>query len=101
MTQTKLPPSFKEYFWDVDFDNLNQNKHSYLIIKRLLDRGKTPEIRWLLKAYDKNQIKNVLLKTRDLSRVSGTFWTDVLGLNPSEIPCLQKPYFPIHFGLYS
>ena len=99
--QTKLPADFKEYFWDVDFEELEIEKHTFLIIKRLLDRGNLSDIRWLIKTYGKENIKEVVLKTKDLARPTGNFWADLLSLNKSQVPCLQKPYFPIHFGLSS
>ena len=97
----KVPEFLRRYFWDVDFDKLDPKKNQHLIIKRVLDRGKTSDIRWLLTTYNLEDIKEVLLKTRDLSRPTGTLWTDVLGLDRHKVICLQKPYFPIHFGLYS
>jgi len=73
MKATKLPESFRSYFWDVDFNKLDSNEHSFLITKRVLDRGNTSAIVWLIDTYGTEKIKEVL----------------------------QKPYSPIHFGLYS
>ena len=101
MKKTKLPEYFRGYFWDVDFDRLGKSSHYYLIIKRTLDRGDTKSIRWLVKNYGIEKIKEVLLITKDLSRVSGCFWADMLSVGYEKFPCLQKPYSPIHFGLYS
>jgi len=101
MPKTKLPESFREYFWDVDFNKLSVEEHGFLVIKRILDRGYTGDIRWLLDTYGKDKIREVLLVSRDISKPTGNFWADVLGLDKSTLPCLQKPYSPIHFGLYS
>lgn len=97
----KLPKFLRSYFWDVDFDNLEVKKHASFVIKRVLDRGNLRDIRWLVKIYGKAAIKKVVMSTRDLARPTCNFWADVLGLDKSKIPCLQKPYFPIHFGLSS
>ncbi|OGM33749.1 hypothetical protein A3D00_04100 [Candidatus Woesebacteria bacterium RIFCSPHIGHO2_02_FULL_38_9] len=101
MKHTKLPESFRGYFWDVDFDSLDKNKHSFLVIKRVLDRGKTQDIRWLLDNYSKTKIKKVILTTKDLSRATGIFWANIFNLDYKDLLCLQKPYSPIRFGLYS
>ena len=101
MVSQKLPSHFKDYFWDVKFDDLDTTTSPGFIIKRVMDRGDTAAIRWLRTTYDNNQIKAVLLKTKDLSRPTANFWADVLGLDKSKILCLTKPYSPIHFGLYS
>ncbi len=99
--KTKLSESLRPLFWDVKFEELEVEKHAFLIIKRILDRGNLSDIRWLLKTYGKDEIKKVVMETRDLSRPTGNFWADILDINKNQVSCLQKPYFPIHFGLSS
>lgn len=101
MDQPKLPQSFKSYFWDVDFNKLAPKKDANFILKRLLDRGNTQAILWVNKNYTPQDIKSLLTTTRDLDTKTAKFWADVYKLNYSQVPCLQKPYSPIHFGLYS
>ena len=96
-----LPESFRPYFWDVKFEELDKNTHAFLVIKRVLDRGNLRDVQWLLRTYGRETMKNVLFETKDLARPTGNFWADVFGLDKSKLPCLQKPYSPIHFGLSS
>jgi len=97
----RLPEFLRSYFWDVKFEDIEIGKSSFFIIKRVLDRGNLTDIRWLIKTYGREEIKKVVLGTRDLARPTGNFWADILGVDKKEVPCLQKPYFPIHFGLSS
>lgn len=99
--ETKLPEFLREYFWDVNFDELEADKHWFLITKRVLDRGSTGPVRWLINQYGQGKIKEVVQTTRDLDVKTANFWADMLGLNKNKVPCLNKPYSPIHFGLYS
>ena len=99
--KTQLPQSFRSFFWDVEFEKLEIEKSKHLIIKRVLDRGNLSDIRWLLKTYSTDEIKKVVMGTRDLARPTGNFWADILEIDKTQVPCLQKPYFPIHFGLSS
>lgn len=101
MNQKKLPESFRGYFWDVDFDSLTLENTPILILKRIIDRGDTNAIRWMRRYYSKEQIKKLLLLTRDLSQKSANFWADLLGIDHKKVRCLQKPYSPIQFGLSS
>lgn len=104
MTQEKnthVPDTFRYYFWDVNFKKLAVKKDAFFIIKRVLDRGNLSDIRWLFKTYEKEEIRNVIMGTRDLARPTGNLWADVFDIDKSQVPCLQKPYFPIHFGLSS
>ncbi len=99
--KTKVPEFLRSYFWDVRFEELEIERSAFFIIKRVLDRGNLGDIRWLIKTYGKDEIKKVVMVTRDLARPTGNFWADILRLDKTQVPCLQKPYFPIHFGLFS
>ncbi len=101
MGTTKLPKFLKQYFWDVDFDLLSFEKSKTFILKRVLDRGDDKAIKWLLKFYTKDDIKNLLYTSRDLSQKTANFWANYLNLDPKKVLCLQKPYSRIPFGLSS
>jgi hypothetical protein len=98
---TQAPEFLRTYFWDVEFEELQIKKNAFFVIKRVLDRGNLSDIRWLIKTYGKDEIKKVVMETRDLARPTGNFWADIFGLDKNQVPCLQKPYYPIHFGLSS
>ena len=97
--QGQLPEFLREYFWDVRFENINIKDRGHFIIKRIIDRGDTSALKWALKHFNLGQIKEVILTSRDISRKTAFFWTFVLDLDPNKVPCLQKPYSPIPFGL--
>lgn len=101
MDMKKLPEFLRPYFWDVDFKSLDKKGHEFLVIKRLLDRGNTQAIRWLIDEYGQEAIKQVVMSSRDLAPQTGNLWANVWGLNKSQIACLNKPYSPIPFGLSS
>ena len=86
MKKNKLPESFRAYFWDVDFDLIDKDRDSYLVIKRVLDRGNTKDIIWMLNNYGKDNIKEVLLITKDLSRPTGYFWAAMMNLDSNKLP---------------
>ncbi len=97
----KLPSFLKQYFWDVDFNKIDSEKSRTFILKRLLDRGDDKALKWLLKHYTKDDIRQLLLTTEDLSRKTANFWADILNVDHNKVPCLQKPYSRIQFGLSS
>lgn len=88
---SKLPNKFKTYFWDTNFVALNPQKHPQFVLKRLLDHGNTQAVRWTLKYYSKQDIKDLLLTTRDLSRLTANFWAKRLSIIPKKVVCLNKP----------
>lgn len=97
----KLPEFLRPYFWDVDFEELDGQKDAFFITKRVLDRGTTQALSWVISQYGVDKIRQVVTSTRDLDRSTANFWADMLVINREEVPCLNKPYSPIHFGLYS
>jgi|WetSurMetagenome_2_1015567.scaffolds.fasta_scaffold858578_2 hypothetical protein len=101
IVRPQLPEFLRSYFWDVAFAELEVKKHTFFVIKRILDRGNLGDIRWLVNTYGKDEIKKVVMKTKDLARPTGNLWADILRLDKSKILCLRKPYSPIHFGLSS
>lgn len=92
MEATKLPKSFKKYFWDTDFNKINPQKNSSYVIVRLLERGDGQVIQWLFKNYSKDLIKEVVLTRRGLSPKTAVFWALLLSLDKRKVVCLQTPY---------
>ena len=97
----KLPAFLKQYFWDVDFNSLDIETSKTFILKRVLDRGNDQALVWLMENYTKVDIKDLLLTTHDLSTKTANFWADYFKLDHKKVPCLQKPYSRIQFGLSS
>ena len=96
------PPKFlQKYFWDIDFSKLDFRKSKTFILKRVLDRGDNKALKWLLQYYTKDDIKKLLLTSRDLSPKTANFWANYLGVDKRKVVCLQKPYSRIQFGLSS
>ena len=97
----RLPAYLKQYFWDVNFKDLDFWHNKTFILKRVLDRDNDKALKWLLKYYTKADIKELLLTTHDLSAKTANFWADILKIDRNKVPCLQKPYSRIQFGLSS
>ncbi len=90
-----LPEKIHRYFWENRAENIDQVEHSYYIIERLLEHGDDEAIRWLLKSYSKNQVKEVVLKSRQLSRKTAKFWALLYELRKEDVTCLKRSS-PVH-----
>ncbi|MCX6816255.1 MAG: hypothetical protein NTZ93_00035 [Candidatus Beckwithbacteria bacterium] len=95
----QLPKRLAKYFWDVNLNQLNPLEDADFLIKRILERGETQDIFWLKRQFGLEKIAVSLKKYRDFSRKTGLFWTLLLNLNQSEVPCLQTPYRRIRYGV--
>lgn len=99
MQDDKLPEFLRQYFWDVEFADLSIKKAPNFILKRVIDRGDTKAYRWAKNKFTLEQMRELVVKSRDLSRKTADFWAKAFNLDPSEVPCLRKPYSRIPFGV--
>ncbi|OIP57466.1 MAG: hypothetical protein COX79_00520 [Candidatus Levybacteria bacterium CG_4_10_14_0_2_um_filter_36_16] len=98
---TTLPQFLRPYFWDVKFEDINIAKNPQFVLKRIIDRGDTKSLFWALTKFSLEDIRNIITTSRDLSPRTANFWAFVMGINPKQVPCLQKPYSRIPFGPFN
>ena len=89
--QTRLPEFLRPYFWDVKFDLLDFKKSRTFILKRVLDRGNTKALGWIRQNYTNQEIKKLLLTTRDISPKTANFWALFLNVDIKKVPALENP----------
>ncbi len=94
-----IPKEFYRHFWDCDASKLDPNQYPFYVIGRLLDRGGTAEVIWVLRHFSQDTIKDCILKYRDLSRKTGLFWQKHYQLPIDRVACLQTPYHPTRYGV--
>lgn len=87
-----LPSNFYSYFWDVDPKSLDLSKKPLFVIQRLLDKGDTEGVSWVLGNFDKETIRKAFTTFRDFNPKVGYFWKLFLNIPENEVLCLQKPY---------
>lgn len=68
----------KALFWDVNPATIDLKKNAQYVIERVLDLGNDEEVRWLWKQYDKQLLKDVVVRSRSLRPKSKTLWTLML-----------------------
>lgn len=88
----KLPKFLEKYFWDVDFAKIDTVRYSQGILARLLEYGDEKAVGWMKKHFSRQQIADVLSKSRLVSPQSANYWAVVLGIEKKRVLCLQKPY---------
>jgi hypothetical protein len=86
----ELPHFLKKYFWDVDFNELQEDSYPQFIIERILERGDEETVNWLFQHFTKSEIKRTLRKRRGISPLSANYWSLILKVPRNQILCLQK-----------
>ena len=71
-----LPESFRKYFWDVDWNDLNQHADTYedFILCRIADKGDLEAARWLAGRVPAKRIADAVDRSRTVSEKSRRFW---------------------------
>ena len=87
----KLPPSFKQYFWEINFEKLDLEKRRAYVLKRLLEYGNKEAIAWIWKNFEESEMKDTLCKFRGYSQKSANFWALLLDISKEGVLCLRKP----------
>jgi len=85
-----IPESFKIYFWDVNIDEIDLEKHKRFVIERILNYGDHQALFWLKENYDETMIKEAVKKSRNLTRKTARFWQAYFNLSEEEMRCFTK-----------
>ena len=88
----RLPQYLHQFFWDVVPGRIDLGQHSEYVIARLLEHGDLAAIRWMLRAYRKQDIARVVKQSWQLSRKTANFWRLRLAISESEVYALNRSY---------
>jgi len=61
-------------FWDVNPKNIDQKKHAWYIIERIMDFGNDDEVRWMWETYSRRLLRAVTERSRVLRPSSRSLW---------------------------
>ncbi|MCL4376930.1 MAG: hypothetical protein M1409_00910 [Actinobacteria bacterium] len=85
-----IPPFLQKYFWDVDFSKIDKKTHAQFIIERILEFGDVNSVKWMKNNFDLDEIKKVIINSKNLSKKSANFWQIIFNLERDKILCLKK-----------
>ncbi len=85
-----IPAELHKFFWEYKIKEIDEDKHWFTIIERLLEHGNDKAIRWVVKRYPQEKIIEVVKTSRSLSRKTANFWKNFFQLREEEVVCLQK-----------
>ena len=59
-SQTNLPQELRPLFWSYKFNDLDMSKDRNLVITQVINYGSLAEWRWMVSAYGKDSVREVL-----------------------------------------
>ncbi len=87
-----LPETSDWLFPEYDFEQMEPNAYSSVIMERILERGSWAEVNWLFDHYGESQVRDWVRQSgfRALSRRSFALWRLVLGVEQYQAPAWAK-----------
>jgi len=83
-------PFRRELFWDIDFANLNLEKHKRLIIERVITLGNLEEFRQLLVIYKTEIIRQTIMELGYLDPKTMNFVISYFEIDKNQLRCYTK-----------
>lgn len=85
-----LPPFVSELFSDLGTVKPGPKKDSSFIIERILKIGDLDAIYWMLKTYPREQIREVAVSSRELTRRDINFWSLILSIPEGKFSWISR-----------
>jgi len=65
-------------FWDVDPKTIDPNKNAEYVIERILEFGELHEVKWMIRYYPVETIRNAMRESRMITDQSKFLWSTVI-----------------------
>ncbi len=69
-----LPIKFRTLFWDVNFDELEWEKHKKYIAERILNFGDWDDVLWLKDRMSEKELIALVNSSREINRKTKNYW---------------------------
>ena len=83
----EISDNIKPFFWDIDINSLDKEKHKQYIISRMFNFGDDEAIKWVKEEYTDEEIEDVARNSRNFTKKSAEFLKNVYGLKEDEMKC--------------
>ena len=76
-------------FWDTDIKTIDLNKHKRYVIERIIMRGRIEEVRAMFAFYGKNVVKESVIDSRYLDKLTLALCCAIFQLPQSDFRCYK------------
>ena len=81
----------KPLVWDASIESVDLKKHKRWLISRIMVFGMPEHVRWMLKNFNEEDIKETVMKSKTLDVKTANFWSIHFNIDKSKVLCLNKP----------
>jgi len=87
MTSEIKPGISRKAFWDVDFNAIDFEENSLMVMEKVLNFGTWEDVRALFAWYGRERIKKDIVLSADLRKDTISFLCLLLKIQPSTFKC--------------
>jgi len=80
------------FFPEIQWDDSVADQYPFHVVERLLENGDTEAVRWVLARFDDEILRDVVCRSRKLSRRTARFWQQILQIPEDKVLCLNKSW---------
>ena len=89
----KRPPeSIARFFCELTWTDDLADRYPFYVVERLIEKGDTEAVRWMRARYGDAFIRDVVCRSRRISRKTARFWQVILEIAEEEVLCLSKSW---------
>jgi hypothetical protein len=91
----RIPDQLKPFFWDVNCGEVSVRGSSRFIMSRLMEHGDELALRFLMRTFNREELRETLRTSRSISGRSRRFWAILLDM---EVESCTVRRYPTPFG---
>jgi hypothetical protein len=88
----KPPNNIQVIFCEIKWQDNIAEQYPFYVVERVIDKGDAEAEAWVRKRYGDAFVRNVLCRTRKISRSSAGRWAKVFNIAEQEVLVLSKAW---------
>ncbi|MCX8035621.1 MAG: hypothetical protein N3D11_00935 [Candidatus Sumerlaeia bacterium] len=86
------PQNIVLFFCEIKWEDRIAEEYPFYVVERLIENGDTESVRWVRERYGDAFIRQVVCRSRNISRRTARYWQVVLNIPEEQILCLSKSW---------
>ncbi|MGC8722152.1 MAG: DUF6922 domain-containing protein [Caldisericaceae bacterium] len=88
----EMPEYVRTVLWDVDPGAIDLKRHWFFVIERIMVYGNENDVQWMLGTFSKEQLIEVVKKSRNLNWKTANFWALHFDIDKRKIRCFKNTF---------
>jgi len=86
------PQGIGRFFCELTWTDDLADRYPFYVVERLIEKGDTEAVRWVRARYGDDLIRDVVCRSRRISRKTARYWQVILEIPEERVLCLSKSW---------